>query len=329
MTNIVSRRSLLSAGLLGAATLCAGVQNVIARENEELSVNDSFCLDPGKVRFCLNLGSLRHYNLDLIQELEVARDAGFHSVEIWFDRLAGYARADNGRGFSLEKLRELKKFLDGEGLRVEGAIGFATWIVDDAARRIAGLEELKSQAEALAVLDAPYLAAPASGADHRIEGHEKIAERYRAIIELCEPFGVTPLLELWGMSSTLGKLSDCLAICAATGREEAALLLDVYHLYRGGNSFAALSLIAGSALPILHMNDYPSKPERERLTDADRVFPGDGVAPWRAIMSTLAKNGFSGALSYEVCNRDYRDKYTAVEQSRISLDKMRSVLNSR
>ena len=74
------------------------------------------------------------------------------------------------------------------------------------------------------------------------------------------------------------------------------------------------------------MNDYPSSPEREKLSDGDRVFPGDGAAPWRQIIATLGKNGFDGVFSFEIFNREYAQRYSAVEQAKIGLEKMRALL---
>lgn len=326
MKNEVSRRiflNVLSAGLSAAAV--SSFATVDASGALAADETPSTPLDPNRVRFCLNLGTIRNYELKLNQELEVARDAGYRSVEIWFDRLSDYARSADGKGFDKDKLAELRKFSDGEGLTIESAIGFASWIVDDPERRAAGVDELKRQAEALAILGAKHVAAPAAGANERID-LSKVAERYRTVLEACEPFGVRPLLELWGASPALSRISDGLAVCADTGRADAALLLDVYHLYRGGNSFSALSLIAGAALPIFHMNDYPSSPEREKLSDGDRVFPGDGAAPWRQIIATLGKNGFDGVFSFEIFNREYARRYSAVEQAKIGLEKMRALL---
>lgn len=325
----ISRRSfLVAASAVGLGTLrfASGGENssVAESEGEVAEALDGISLEPSDVRFSLNLGTLRNYNLELTQELEVARDAGYHSVEIWLDRLANYARESDGKEFDREKLLELKKFVDGEGLRIEGGIGFAQWLVDDASRRQEGLGELKRQVEALAILGASCVAVPAAGVGAKI-APSTIAERYRIALELCEPFGVRPLLELWGHSPALSRVSDGLAACAETGRDDAALLLDVYHLYRGGNSFSALSLIAGSAMPIFHMNDYPLMPEREKLNDGNRVFPGDGVAPWNQILSTLGRNGFKGALSFEIFNKEYRDRFSPLEQAKIGLEKMRAL----
>ena len=147
---------------------------------DAVSSSDAY-LDPSKVRFCLNLGTIRNYNLPLIKELEVARDAGYRSVEIWFDRLTDYAKIGDNP-FAPAKLAELKKFLDGEGLRVEGGIGFATWIMNEPDKRAAGLEEVKRQAEALASIGASCLAAPAAGPwNEKIEGVSVIAERFAAV----------------------------------------------------------------------------------------------------------------------------------------------------
>ena len=171
------------------------------------------------------------------------------------------------------------------------------------------------------------VAAPAAGPwNEKIEGIKTVAERYAAALDVCAEFGVRALLELWGASPTLYNVADCMAICAETRRPDAALLLDAYHLYRGGNSFAALNLISGTAMPVFHMNDYPAEPEREKLTDADRVFPGDGICPIVDVVRTLIRNGFTGALSLELFNKTYREKMTALEQAKIGLEKMTKIL---
>lgn len=324
MNNRLSRRSFwgaFSAGVCGAAVL----SNNLVSSKVEAAESVSFGL--ARPRFCLNLGTIRNYDLNLMEELKIAKEAGFQSVELWLDRLSDLTK-DGDKPYAPSKLAELKKYLDGEGMNVEGGIGFATWIMNEADKRAEGLEQLKRESEALAAIGCPCIACPASGPwNEKIEGIETIAERYAAALEVCASFGVRALLELWGPSPTLSKLSDCLAICAETGRDDAALLLDAYHLYRGGNSFSALNLISGNAMPVFHMNDYPAEPEREKLTDGDRVFPGDGVAPLRSILATLYKNGFNGALSLELFNRKYTESMSPLEQAKVGMEKMRNLFD--
>ena len=81
--------------------------------------------------------------------------------------------------------------------------------------------------------------------------------------------------------------------------------MDVFHIYKGGSDFASLRLFNGATLHVLHINDYPAQPPRATVTDAHRVYPGDGVAPLGLILRTLAANGFRGHLSLELFNAGY------------------------
>jgi sugar phosphate isomerase/epimerase len=90
-----------------------------------------------------------------------------------------------------------------------------------------------------------------------------------------------------------------------SGHPRAGLLLDVYHVYKGGSSFESLRFLNGAMMHVLHINDYPAAPPREQITDAARVFPGDGVAPLPDVLRTLRDIGYRGYLSLEVFNRDY------------------------
>src|SRR5262249_9702606 len=84
----------------------------------------------------------------------------------------------------------------------------------------------------------------------------------------------------------------------------ACVLPDVYHLYKGGSDFAGLGLLAPSAIGIFHVNDYP-KIDRDKITDADRVYPGDGIAPLKEVFAALRKANYTGFVSLELFNRDY------------------------
>jgi sugar phosphate isomerase/epimerase len=75
------------------------------------------------------------------------------------------------------------------------------------------------------------------------------------------------------------------------------------------------------------MNDYPAAPPRPEITDAHRVYPGDGVAPLKAILGTLAAIGFRGTLSLELFNRDYWQQ-DPLEVARRGLAKMRRAVEA-
>jgi len=150
-----------------------------------------------------------------------------------------------------------------------------------------------------------YIAAPVQGIDF-IDSSKfsDYAKRYRAILELGRETGVIPILEVWG-TGALHKVSDCAHIAIGSGHPDATMLFDFYHVYRGGNDWNTIDLVNAGKLPVMHMNDYPASPQREKLTDADRVFPGEGICPYDEVIPKLYKAGFRGGFSVELFNRSY------------------------
>lgn len=99
---------------------------------------------------CLNMSTIRGQKLGFVKELEAASKGGFRSVEIWIETLQTYLK--NG-GTTAEARRILKD----NGIKIENAIGFAPWIIDDEAARAKGLAQLKSEMEMLAEVAANAL----------------------------------------------------------------------------------------------------------------------------------------------------------------------------
>lgn len=58
-------------------------------------------------------------------------------------------------------------------------------------------------------------------------------------------------------------------------------------------------------IEIFHINDYPETPPRDAITDADRIYPGDGVAPLKGLLTSLKNPEMPVILSFEVFNKDY------------------------
>src|SRR5262249_6837117 len=151
-------------------------------------------------------------------------------------------------GGSLESLG--KRFRDA-GIRVESAIGFFEWIVDDAARRARALEAARRAMDLVARVGGKRLAAPPVGATERpMPDLLKVAERYRALLELGDQMGVVPQVEIWGFSRTLGRLGEAALVAMEAGHKRACILPDVYHLHRGGSNLNGLSLLAPQAIHV-------------------------------------------------------------------------------
>ena len=325
MTSITRRELLAYSGTaigLGAAGMLALSASARAAEPAiEKAADNTAEKRPEKEPFgyCLNTSTIRGQKLSLVAELEIAAKAGYQAVEPWFNEIEAYTKAGG-------TLPDLKKRLVDLNLSVESVIAFPEWIVDDDARRAKGLELAKQQMDVVRQFGGKRLACPPAGATGVADlSLRKIAERYRTLLELGDKMGVVPELEVWGHSKTLGRLSDAAAVVVECGHASACILPDVYHLYKGGSDLNGVRFLSGDAIHVIHMNDYPDQPGRDKVTDAERVYPGDGVAPLKALFRNLRAIGFHGYLSLELFNRKYWEQdallvaRTAIEKTRVAV----------
>lgn len=262
--------------------------------------------------FCLNTSTVRDKDgksRPILELIDIATRAGYDAVEPWTAEIDAYLK---GGG----TLADLRKRIEQAGLKVPDVIGFSEWIVEDEGRRKKGLEQAKLDMGRAAELGCKRIAAPPVGATGGTSKRDDpkftlpvidllaAADRYRALLEVGKTMGVTPIVEIWGFSKTLRRLGEALCVAAECGDGTAAILPDVYHLYKGGSDFAGLGLLSANAVGIFHVNDYP-KIERDKIVDADRVYPGDGIAPLKEVFATLRAMNYAGYVSLELFNRDY------------------------
>jgi sugar phosphate isomerase/epimerase len=209
---------------------------------------------------------------------------------------------------------------------VESAIGFAEWIVDDDARRAKGLEQARRDMDLVQQIGGTRIAAPAAGAaDVSNIDYVQAADRYRALLVLGDHVGVIPQVEVWGFSKTLTRLGQAVLVAIESGHPQACVLADVYHLYKGGSDFTGLKLLNGTSMHVFHVNDYPAEPARDVITDAHRVYPGDGIAPLHDVIRTLREISFDGAMSIELFNPTYW-KQDPLEVARTALHKLQAAV---
>lgn len=273
-----------------------------------------------KRRYALNPPTLKGYGLSFRQQVALAIEAGFDGLEPWLRDV--YAAKRSG------EFADAVKMANDAGLRFVNGIAFGTWVDSDLQKRTAGLAETRRDMEILAEMGCPSIAASMFGS-HKLGSPilslDVIAERYAAVCALGKETGVRPLLEYWGHSVNLHTPEDALAVVARVACDNAGILPDVYHTYRGGGRFETFRFFSDATVPVLHMNDYPAQPTAERLVDADRIWPGDGVAPWTRIVAALDEANCNPWLSIELFNPNYW-KTSPQETIRTALRKMQEVM---
>jgi sugar phosphate isomerase/epimerase len=270
-------------------------------------------------RYCLNTATLLGHKLSLTEEVEIAAAAGYQAIEFWLPRVQDFARQGGS-------LADLKKRIADRGLSLESTIAFDEWISEAAERSPQKIEAWKRDLDLVAQLGGRRICASPLGASKPADCDlPKIAARYGRLLKLGRTFGVTPQLELWGRAPVLRRLGEVAYVLVEAGDPSACAVLDVIHIYTGGSPLAGLRAFNGSSLHVFHLNDYPAQPGRDRVTDAMRVYPGDGVAPLDEILRNLRAIGFRGFLSLELFNEIYW-RQPAGTVARVGLEKMRAAV---
>ncbi len=267
--------------------------------------------------YSLNTATIMGFKLPVPEQISIAAKAGYQGIELWIRDIEQFVSSG-------KSLKEIRKQIEDSGLQVTGAIGFCAWAAEDDSQRAKALEQLRREMDWVSQVGGKTIAAPPAGIN-QIPNIDlrRIAERYRTILELGELLGVVPQLEIWGASLNLSRVSEALFVAIECGHPRATVLLDAYHMYRGGSSFESLRLVNGAAMTLFHLNDYPADPPREKITDAYRVFPGDGVAPLSQLLRLLHETGFRGMLSLELFNRQYWQG-DPLEVAKLGLAKMKT-----
>ncbi len=309
----ISRRQFLAASV--SAALAARLGRAVFAQGEPRGGGRT----PAPFRYCLNTGTIRGQKLSLEGEIEVAAKAGYDAIEIWVDKVNQFIAGSGS-------LKDMKKRIADLGLSVEGAISFPRWAADDDAARAQALEQMKREMSMLAEIGCKRIAAPPAGATGEPKlDPMKLAERYRALLELGDQFDVTPQIEIWGSSRNLGRLSEAAFVAMESGHPKACILPDVYHMYKGGSDFDGLKLLSNRMIQVFHLNDYPADPPRERISDRDRTFPGDGVAPLSQILRDLHDNGGGTVLSLELFSPTLWQQ-DALQVAKTGLEKMKAAV---
>ena len=195
-----------------------------------------------------------------------------------------------------------RRLLDDLGLRPVSSSN-QLWLPEPGPRRAQALEDLKWKVELAQAIGVDRLVAPSAGSDaYTLDDYKRGVDHLREAGEIARPFGVTLMLEFARTSRFAGSLPTALMLVRNADHPNVRVMLDTYHFWGGISKFEDLELLRDGELHHLHFEDVPADPPREIQGQPDRVFPGDGIAPLRRIVETLARKGYRGPASFETFN---------------------------
>lgn len=283
----VSRRSFLTAtaGVMVPASITAASEAPATKRYQD-------GLSPWPLT--LNTSTIRPASLE--DKLRVTANAGWDGIELWINELESYEEAGGN-------LKELAQRITDMGLYVPNVIGLWGCMPETREAYEESLTVTRERMRRAAEAGSLYVAAiPAP--DREDFDLKWGAELYRDLMRIGrEDYGITVAFEFVGFLRGVHRFGQACAVAMDANEAEASLIMDTFHLFRGGSGFNAVQHVQGSFIADFHWNDVPGDVPREEQGDEHRLYPGDGILPLTQLLRDLKTIGYERTLSLELFNR--------------------------
>jgi sugar phosphate isomerase/epimerase len=144
-------------------------------------------------------------------------------------------------------------------------------------------------------------------AAYRALAHDDAVRDLRAAGDVLAPAGIRLAFEFTSYGNPTS-LAEAVAICEDAGWERCGLLVDAWHVFRGGESLGDLAALDGGRIALVHVDDGAAEPLSDALVEGrfHRLVPGDGAFELDAFFDALEGVGYDGPVSLEVLSEELR-----------------------
>jgi sugar phosphate isomerase/epimerase len=234
------------------------------------------------------------------ERVRAAAESGFSGVGFYYDDLMSIQR----RG-ELPRLREV---LHSHAIQYgQFELGIADWWGTGPARNKADrmIQELIRAIESLALPDNHVKSLPElSGA---MVSLEQYAAGFRQFAEACARIGAPVGLEFMPYSR-IATAADALEIVDASGRENAGLIIDFWHVVRGATSLGSIRSIPEHKIVNVELNDADLMPVGTLIEDTidRRRLCGEGAFDLPEFLDAVRGAGYRKVFGVEVISDEHR-----------------------
>ncbi len=253
--------------------------------------------------------ALHTWTLDttpLPDALRAAKAAGWPAVEL---RRIDFARAAEA-GQPAEAVLDLVR---GSGLPVACVGGQFGWMFADGPERARIFDAMTESCRWARSLGAPVVMSPADMGEGDLT---RAAAAVREMGDIGAAHGVRIALEAPSQAKQLNTLARLREVIARAGHPTCGLLVDAYHLHRGGGGLRAVEDLAPGEIAYVQYSDVAASGLQPGQT-LDRLPPGRGIVPFRDFFRLIDESGYTGHCSYEAPNPDAwaRDPVTVAREA--------------
>ena len=256
--------------------------------------------------------ALHTWTLDttpLAEVLRIARTTGWDAIEL---RRLDFKRAAE-RGQSAADVLDLVKR---SGLPVACVGVEVGWMFSEGAERRRLLDAFDESCRWAAALGCTTVMSPVDRGPGPVE---RAARSVREVGDIAARHAVRLALEFNSQAEQFNTLAAVREVLAQAAHPHCGVLLDTYHFGRSGGDPAHLDSLSPEEIVYIQFSDVPQT-GLEPGKALDRLPPGQGSVPFRAIFRRPPVAAYTGYLSYEAPNPAAwsRDPDTAAREALVA-----------
>ena len=246
---------------------------------------------------CLNQDTLRTTPTEKF--IEISSRSRFDAVEFTMDKVEAI----------LEKksLPEINALVRREGLSVASINGPENFNLLDDREFTDLLNRTGKIVEAARELDCQLLIPVPSPAKQGMSQDAAVAETAAALSKMAARYGsrIRLGLEFLGMTHcSINNLHAAIETIRRVDNSNVGLVLDSFHMHISDSRFSDINQLKAEQVFLVHVNDS-EQGDKRTLTDANRLYPGEGEIDLKAFASALNGIGYDNYLSLELLRPAY------------------------
>ena len=249
---------------------------------------------------CLDTATLNK-KLGIKEKIKLAANAGFDCIEPWDRELEAYEREGGN-------LKDLGKQIKELGLYVPSVIGL--WSGMDVSREKFNnrLQEHRNRLRMVSEVGSQNIQVVPNFKEREAFDPQIASWCYGQVLDMAKnDYGMGAGVVFLNFFPGLSTLDQAKGIALGSGRKDAAIIPDTFHMYLGKSEFSKLGKLKGDFITIFQFADCPAGIEPHgRMDDSVRVLPGDGVLPLVEALGNLRKINYHGPISLELYNPKLR-----------------------
>ncbi len=250
---------------------------------------------------------------NLETDIRIAGQAGYDVLEITATKLDAFLKT--------QSLAEARRLIDAAGLKTHAINSIEKINFRDAEGRSEVMARTRQLCEYAKALACPWIVAvpgPAPEGTAWAAACSNTVASLHAMSEIAAPYGVQLAFEFLGFPwCSVRTAAQGWEIVKTTDRANVDMVIDTCHFFAGSSTLDSIRAVEAKKLAIFHINDVEQMP-KDQITDANRLFPGDGVIPLKEIVGAVRAIGYDGVASVEIFRPEYwqRDPLAVAKEAK-------------